>query len=70
MRMDRFIRLVAVASLVVVAWPSAGARAAETATCYNVANSKCCYDCTTLERRACEGPNLCSLSPGRYEDEQ
>jgi hypothetical protein len=68
MRLDRFIRLVAVASLVVAAWPSADARAADVSDCLNVPNSKCCYDCTTLGRRECEGPNLCSLSPGRYPE--
>jgi hypothetical protein len=69
MRLDRFIRLVAVVSLVVVAWPSADARAAQTATCYNVTGSKCCYNCTTLEKSACEGPDVCSLSPGMWDQE-
>ena len=70
MRMDRFIRLVAVVSLVVAAWPSADARAAEAATCFNKPGSKCCYNCTTLEKSSCEGPDLCSLSPGAWMDEE
>ncbi len=70
MRLDRFIRLVAVVSLVVAAWPSADARATDLTDCLNVPNSKCCYDCTTLARRQCDdaGGNLCSLSPGRYSE--
>jgi len=69
MRFDRFIRWVAVAILVVVAWPSADLRAGEVDVCLNSPNNACCYNCDSKEPGPCPPePGQCQMSPFRWPD--
>jgi len=69
MRFDRFIRLVAVVSLVVVAWPSADLRAEKTGNCLSSPNNACCYNCQSLVPGPCPpAAGQCSMSPFRWPD--